>query len=143
MDPLVLYTIFPWSWRFPVLLGQELALLLLPAGLLGKGPVVLILRCVYLGEMLHPCRVPGSVGAVYSVMLLSPGGPTSLRNKVTQGGTTTLAVARSPALYSAPHECSLAVHTDLGASEGRCRCTDLHSLGVPSGRKLLAFLWSL
>lgn len=47
---LVLYAISPQSWSFPALLGQETCSSpFLPAGLLGAGSAVLILRCVCLG----------------------------------------------------------------------------------------------
>ena len=63
-DPLVLYTIFPQSWSFPVLLGHELALSVSFQLVSGGGAVELILSCVHLGRCPAPCRVPGSVGAV-------------------------------------------------------------------------------
>ena len=50
-DPLILYTIFLQSWSFPALLvHQTCSSLVLPAGLLGGGPAVLILRCPCLGR---------------------------------------------------------------------------------------------
>ena len=63
--------IFPWSWSFPVLLGQELALLLSFQQVSGGGACVLILRCVHLG------RCPTSSSPV----------------EVEHGGTITLAAA--------------------------------------------------
>ena len=54
--PLVLYTIFPQSWSFPALLGQELALPLSFQLVSGGGAAVLTLRCVHLGEMPCPCQ---------------------------------------------------------------------------------------
>ena len=45
-DHVVLYTIFPQSWSFPVLFGQyTLSSLVLPAGPLVEESAVLILRC--------------------------------------------------------------------------------------------------
>ena len=63
---------------------------------------MLILRCVYLGEMHCLLAGAGSVGALYPVRLLFPGGPTFPGCTVTQGGTTPLAAASCPALESAP-----------------------------------------
>ena len=66
---------------------------------------------------------------------LFPRGPASPRHKVKQRGKTTMAVAIFPALESSSPQVtnySLPVHTGLDAPEGRCRCTDLHSLwGCP------------
>ena len=62
MDPLVLYTIFPQSWSFPVLLDQYIcSSLVVPAVLLGKWSAVLILRCLCLvGDAPTPSQVLGS-----------------------------------------------------------------------------------
>ena len=57
--------------------------------------------CAPGGAALPPARCTGSVGAIYPVRPLVPGGPTSTRQRVTPGGTT-LAVASSPAVESAP-----------------------------------------
>ena len=48
-DPLVLYTIFPQSWRYPVLLVQYTWLSFVLSAVLGEGSAVLILRCLCLG----------------------------------------------------------------------------------------------
>ena len=89
---------------------------------------MLTLKCVHLGEMLHPVLVHGSVGAVYPVRPLFPDGPAPPKDTVTQGGTTPLAVASSPALESAP------TVTPVAPSRHWPRCsggggTDLHSWG--------------
>ena len=115
------------------MLGQELAVL--PADLLGEGPAMLILGCVHLGELPRPCQVHGSVGGVYPVRpLLSP------RYKVTPGGTTTVAMASSTALESAPAVTPRAPSLQgPGCSGGGA--ADLHSSGLPgSGRSVLALL---
>ena len=49
--------IFPWSWSFPALLGQEHSSLFFQLVFWGRG-AMLILRCVYLVEMQRP--LPGA-----------------------------------------------------------------------------------
>ena len=108
----------------------------------GGGPV-LILRCVHLGEML--CPLPG---AGLSGSCLSCEAPCSLaallcpKHRVTPGGTTTLVAARSPALESA-HPVTTAApspHWPRCSEGGGGRVADLHSLGAPGSRRVLAVL---
>ena len=78
--------------------------------------------------------------AVYPGEASVPWLPTPPRHRVTQGGTTPLAAARSPALESAP-----AVTTAVPSPHGPgCswggRGADLPSLGVPGGGSVLAVL---
>ena len=75
--PLILYTVDP---SLPLGLSSAAWSRIcfspvLPAGLLGEGPAVLILRCMHLRELPRPCQVYGSVGAVCPVRPLLPGGP--------------------------------------------------------------------
>ena len=74
----------------------------LPASLLAEGPAVLILRWVYLEELPCPCQVQGSVGAVYSLRPLLPGGPSQFQAQGDTRRNNHMAVASSPALESAP-----------------------------------------
>ena len=85
----------------------------------------------------------GSVGAVYPVRPLIPGGPAPPRHKVKQGGKTTMVAARLPALESSSPRvinCSLPVHAGLdapGAGAGALICA---ACRAPSSRRVLAFL---
>ena len=111
----------------------------LPAGLLGEGPAVLILRCVHLGELLRPHRVPGSVGAVYPVRPLFLGGPPlsgtgdTRRNNTAGGGQLSSPGVSSPSNYR-----SLLVHRGVDAP--RAGHADLHSSGAPRCRIVLYVL---
>ena len=121
-----------------MLLGQAHALPCPSSWPSGGGAAVLILRYVHLGELPCSCWVPGSVGAVYPTR---PRGLAPFQAQGDTGGATTLAAARSPALESAPRSKyrSLPVCTDLGVP-WMAGGADLHSLGVPGGRSILAVL---
>ena len=85
--------------------------------------------------------MPGSAGAVYPLRPLSPGGPASPRHSEIQGGTTILMAARSPALESDPALTTPVSQTALAWTlRGWSEWADLHSLGVPSGRRFLTVL---
>ena len=103
---------------------------------------MLILRCVYLGELSHPLWVPGSVEAVDPVRPLFPGGPAPPRHRVTPGGTTTLTTASSPALESALCSNYRSLPVRIGP-DAPGRSANLHSLRVPCGRRVLAVLCPL
>ena len=81
------------------------------------------------------------MGALYPMGPLFPIGSVHPRHRVTPGGTTPLASASSPALESAPTVTTTVSKSTLAwMLPGWCRCTDLHSLGTPSGRSVLAVL---
>ena len=108
-------SIFPWSWRFPALFCQELAPPQFFQLVFGRGTCCADSQvCVPRGDALPPA---GAVGAVYPMRPLFPGGPSSPRHRVKQGGKTTKVAARSPSLESATHRNyhSLSVRTGLGA----------------------------
>ena len=93
---------------------------------------MLILRCVH-----------SSVGAVYPVRPLFPGGPTpcqaqgdTMRNNNTDGGQPSTSRIRSHSHYY-----SLPVHTGLDAP--RAGDADLHSLETPGGRRFPSVLCPL
>ena len=100
--PLVLYTVNPSTspGAFQDCSVKTLLSPIIPAGFLGEGPAVLMIRCVQ-----------GSVGAVYPERPLFPGGPTLSRHRVTPGGTITLVAASFLAL-----ELFLAVTTAVSQS---------------------------
>ena len=123
---------FPWS--FPVLLGPELALpLSFQLVFWGRGCCADSQVCV--PEEMPPCPALGAgpSGSCLSCEASVPcPSPTPTRHTVTPGGTTTLAVARSAALESAPPVTTAAPRCSRGA--------DLHSLGAPRGRSVPAVL---
>ena len=73
-------------------------------------------------------------------MPLFPGSPASPRHKVKQGGMTTLALARSPALESAPAVTTTVSQSALAQMLPVMGFTDLHSLGAHGSRRVLAVL---
>ena len=139
---MVLYTVNPSTLpgAFQHCSAKNLLFPCPPAGLLGGGACCADSQvCVPGGAAPPPCQVQGSVGAVYPVRPLFPGGPNPPRHRVTPGGTATLVVASSPALESAP------AVTTTGPSPQGPGCSgagdaDLHSLGVHVGRGVLSVL---
>ena len=71
--------------------------------------------------------------------LLFPGGPYPPRHRVTPGGTATVVAASSPALESAP-AVTTAAPSRQGPGCSGVGSANLHSLGPPSGRSVLAVL---
>ena len=101
---------------------------------------MLILRCVHLRELPRPCQVHGSVGAIYPVRPLLPGGPAqsqaqgdTRRSNKSGGGRLPSSSVSSRSNYR-----SLPVRRDLDAPGAGG--ADLHSSGSPGGRSILAVL---
>ena len=99
----IYYKFLDFPWSFLVLLGQELALpLSFQLVFWGEACCADSQVCAPGGSFPTPCQVHNSVGDVYPVSPLFPGGPDPPRHSVTQRGTTTVVTASSPALGQFP-----------------------------------------
>ena len=119
--PLVLYTVNPStsSGASQCCSVQNLPSPCPPSRSSGGGAAPLTLRCVHLGEMPHPHRVPGSVGAVDSVRPLFPGGPAPSRAQDdTRRNTPDSSQLPSPGVSSHSNYHSLPVRRGLDALSG-------------------------
>ena len=101
---------------------------------------MLILRCVHLGELAHPCQLHSSVGAVSPVRPLLAGSPAQsqaqgdIRRKNNSGGGQ----LSSPGVSSSSKYHCLPVRRSLDTPG--LRGADLRSSWPPSGSRVLAVL---